>query len=172
MIEVEDAALRAFLARDVGALAAAGGLPHGLPLDEVASALGADPTAFGRFFLGEPARETFWCPAVGVSGFDDTIKIWFRDGIVVKLEGEWPELAPATAADALGPADLLLDHRTATQMVPGGQHVWPSKGIALTVNRAGTLIVALSTFPPTTPDGYQESVKPVDEFRESPAPRT
>ena len=130
--------------------------------------LGADPEAFGRFFLGDPPRETFWCPAVGVEGFDDTVKIWFRDGIVVKLEGEWPEMALEAVA-ALGPPELELDHRMDVTLVQGGEQVWPSKGIALKVNRAGSMAVALATFPPTTADGYRESLKDVDEYRESPA---
>ena len=168
MIDPTNPALRAFLARDLAALAAVGGLPSGLALEDVAAELGADPAAFGRFFLGDPAQETFWCPVVGVDGFDNTIKIWFRDGVVVKLEGEWPEMAPDSFA-TLGPPELELDHRMDVTMVQGGERVWPSKGIALKVNRAGSMAVALATFPPTTAAGYRASLKDVDEYRESPA---
>ena len=163
-----DPALQAYLARDLAALASIGGLPDALSLPDVAAAIGADPEAYGRSFLGDPPRETFWCPAVGVKGFDDTVKIWFRDGIVVKLDGEWPEMAPDAAA-ALGPPELLLSHRMDVLVVDGGEQVWPSKGIALKVNRAGTLAVRLSAFPPTTADGYRQSLRDVDDYRESPA---
>jgi hypothetical protein len=168
MTDPTKAALRAFLARDLAGLAAVGGLPSGLALNDVAAELGADPSAFGRFFLGDPAQETFWCPVVGVEGFDNTIKIWFRDGIVVKLEGEWPEIAP-DAITTLGAPELELDHRMDVTLVQGGERVWPSKGIALKVNRAGSMAVALATFPPITADGYRASLKDVDEYRESPA---
>jgi hypothetical protein len=168
MIDPVNPALRAFLARDLAALASLGGLPPGLPLGDVAAVLGADPGAYGRWFLGDPARETFWCPATGVDAFDDTVKIWFRDGTVVKLEGEWPELDPDSAA-ALGPPELQLDHHMDVLLVKDGEQVWPGKGIALKLNRSGTRVVGLSTFPPTTADGYREALKDVDEYRESPA---
>ena len=168
MIDPAKPALRAFLARDLAGLAAIGGLPSGLSLTDVAAELGGDPSAFGRFFLGDPAQETFWCPVVGVEGFDNTVKIWFRDGNVVKLEGEWPEIAPDSFA-TLGPPELELDHRMDVTLVPGGERVWPSKGIAVKVNRAGSMAVALATFPPTTADGYRENLKTVEEYRESPA---
>jgi len=171
MIDQNSGWLRAFLDRDLAELAAAGALPAGLPLSEVAGALGADPDACGRWFLGEPARETFWCPAMGVEGFDDTIRIWFRDGIVVRLDGEWPELDPAAIA-VLGAPELQLDHQQDVLLVVGGEHVWPSKGIAIKVNDSGRLIVGLSTFSPTTADGYRESLKGVDEYRESLSPGT
>jgi hypothetical protein len=169
MIDSNSGWLGAFLGRNLAELAAVGALPAGLPLVDVAAALDADPEAFGRFYLGDPAQEAFWCPAVGVEGFDDTIKIWFRDGIVVKLDGEWPELAPEAIA-VLGAAELQLDHRMDVLLVEGGEHVWPSKGIAVKLNRQGTLVVGLSTFQPTTADGYRTNLKTVEEYRESPSP--
>lgn len=168
MIDRDSPWLSAFLGRDLAELASAGALPSGLPLGEVATALDADPEAVGRWFLGDPARETFWCPAVKVDGFDDTIKIWFRDGTVVKLEGEWPELDPEQA-DRLGPPDLHLDHQIDVKVVKGGEHVWATKGIAIKLNPSGKLVVGLSTFPPTTADGYRATLRNVDEYRESPA---
>ena len=151
MITPSTPALRAFVARDLAELATVGGLPPGLAVDDVAAELGADPAAFGRFFLGDPAQETFWCPVLGVEGFDNTIKIWFRDNKVVKLDGEWPELAPGAAA-VLGEPELELDHRLDVTVVERGEKVWPSKGIALRMNRSGSLVVSISMFPPTTGD--------------------
>jgi hypothetical protein len=88
---------------------------------------------------------------------------------VVRLEGEWPELAPA-AADELGPPELRLDHRIDVTVVEGGEHIWASRGIALKLNRSGTLAVGLSTFPPTTPAKYREDLQDADEYRESSPP--
>jgi hypothetical protein len=169
MIEKNSGWLRAFLDRDLAELAAIGALPAGLPLGEVAAALGADPDAFGRWFLGDPAREAFWCPAIDIDGFDDTIKIWFRDGIVLKLEGEWPELDPDRAG-VLGAPELRLDHQLDVLVVQGGEQVWPSKGISLKLNDSQSLVVGLSTFPPTTADGYRETLRNVEEYRESLSP--
>ena len=169
MTEPTEAALGAFVARNLGDLAALGGLPEGQALDRVAAELGADPGRMARWFLGDPPEEAFWCPAVGIDGFDDTIKVWFRDGVVVKLTGEWPELAPADA-EPLGPPDLRLDHRTDAPTVDGDEQVWADLGIALTFNRLGSTIVGLSAFVPTTPEEYRVRLADVREYREAPAP--
>jgi hypothetical protein len=165
----DEPALRAFLARDLGAVTAAGGLPEGLSLEQVAATLGADPGRTVRWFLGSPPEEAFWCPAVGVDGFDDTVKIWFRRGIVVKLTGEWPDLATATLAP-LGPPDLELDHRMDTLVVESGEKVWADRGLGVTLNRSGTMVVELSTFTATTAEEYRRQLAGVSEYRESPAP--
>ena len=56
--------------QDLGELNALGGLPSDLPLVDVAAVIGADPEAYVRWFLGDPPKETFWCPASAVEGFD------------------------------------------------------------------------------------------------------
>jgi len=156
--------LRAFADRDLAALVASGGLPAGVPVGEVASTWGADPGVFLRHFLGDPPRETFWSPAV-VEGFR-RVKMWFRDGVVVKLEGEWPTLDPAVA-DTLGEPSLELDHRIDVATVPGGELVWPGRGLALKLNRSRSLVVALSFFAATTPDEYRRTLRNFDDYRES-----
>ena len=66
MTDPTEAALSAFVARNLDELAALGGLPEGLALDRVAAELGADPDRTARWFLGDPPEEAFWCPAVGI----------------------------------------------------------------------------------------------------------
>jgi hypothetical protein len=160
--------LRAYADRDLPEWVSLGGLPEGVPLEAVAANLGADPTVFVRWFLGDPPRETFWCPAT-VKGYDGRVKIWFRGGAVVKLEGEWPELSP-DAIEALGTPDLRLDYQWDTMMVPGGEQVWASRGLAVRLNSSGNLAVGLSAFSATTPAGYRESLQGNDDYRESPDP--
>jgi hypothetical protein len=160
--------LSAYSRRDFGKLRSLGGLPEGLAPAEVAAALGADPEAYVRWFLGDPPEEAFWCPAT-VDGYDGAVKIWFRDGVVVKLEGEWPELSPAEA-EVLGPPEMRLDYQLDVMVVPGGEQVWASLGLALKLNSEGSLAVGLSAFPPTTPSGYREALQTFHEYRESPLP--
>ena len=71
--------LRAYADRDLAEWASLGGLPEGVPLEDVAAVLGADPTALVRWFLGDPPRETFWCPAT-VKGYDGRVKILVSRG--------------------------------------------------------------------------------------------
>lgn len=159
--------LSAYTRRDLSEWVALGGLPQGMSLEQVAAALGADPETYVRWFLGDPPREAFWCPAT-VHGYD-RVKIWFREGIVLKLEGEWPELAPGAAA-ALGPPDTRLDYRLDTMVVPGGEQVWPTRGIALKLDSEGNLGVGLTGFSPTTLTEYRETLRDDDDYRESPPP--
>lgn len=161
-------AVRAFVARDLAALAAHRGLAGGTVLSAVAEELGADPARCGRHFLGRPPRETFWCPAT-VAGFDGPVKIWFRDDRVVKIEGEWPDLAPDAAA-TLGPPDAELDYRRDVATVTGGEKVWADKGVAIKMNQSGRQVIALAVFAPTTLDGFDEDVRGAGDYRESPAP--
>lgn len=161
-------AVRDFAARDLTALARGGGLDAGTPVDEVAGRLGTDTAEYGRHFLGRPPQETFWCPAT-VAGFDGPVKIWFRAGRVVKIEGEWPELTP-DAVTALGPPDAELDYRRDVAIVPGGEKVWATRGLAVKMNRSGRQVIALAVFPPTTVDGFEAGIRGAGDYRESPAP--
>lgn len=161
-------AVRDFAARDLTALAGGGGLDAGAPVGEVAGRLGADPAVYGRHFLGRPPQETFWCPAT-VGGFGGPVKIWFRDGRVVKIEGEWPELTPDAVA-ALGPPDAELDYLRDVAIVPDGEKVWAAQGFAVKMNRSGRQVIALSVFPPTTVEGFEAGIRGAGDYRESPAP--
>ena len=87
----------------------------------------------------------------------------------MKLEGEWPELSP-DAIEVLGPPDLRLDYQWDTMMVPGGEQVWASRGVAVKLNSSGNLAVGLSAFSITTPGEYRESLQGNDDYRESPDP--
>jgi len=160
--------LRAFAARDLARLATLGGLPPVTAPADAAAALGGDPEQYGRHFLGHPPQETFWSPAT-VDGFDGPVKIWFRDGRVVKIEGEWPGLSHDDVA-ALGPPEAELDYRRDVAVVTGGEKVWAASGVAVKLNRSGRQVIALSVFPATTVDGFTAGVRGADDYRESPTP--
>jgi hypothetical protein len=160
--------VQAFADRDLTALSDGAGLAAQAPLNDVAEQLNADPAQFGRHFLGRPPRESFWCPAT-VDGFDGPVRIWFRDGRVVKIEGEWPDLTPDDVA-ALGPPEAELDYRRDVAVVTGGEKLWAARGVAIKLNRSGRQVIALSVFPATTVDGFTAGVRGADDYRESPAP--
>ncbi len=147
--------LAAVATRDLAALATFGGLPPGLPAARVVEALGGDPEAQVRFFLGDPPHETFWSPAFP-AGFD-RVKVWFRAGAVVKLEGERPVLDPA-ADRVLGAPDHRFEDRH--------EDLWATRGIALVRDEPGGTFTSLSVFAPTTPEEYGLSLAPFHERRE------
>lgn len=157
----------AYTRRDLSEWVSLGGLPEGTSLEEAAAALDTDPEIYVRWFLGDPPREAFWCPAT-VPGYD-RVKIWFREGTVLKLEGEWPELSPS-AAEALGPPETLLDYRLDTMVVPGGEKAWPTRGVALKLDPEGSLAIGLTGFSPMTLTEYREALKDADDYRESAPP--
>jgi hypothetical protein len=159
--------LSAYTRRDLSLWVSLGGLPEGTSLEQVAAALGADPEIYVRWFLGDPPREAFWCPAT-VHGYD-RVKIWFREGIVLKLEGEAPDLSPS-AAEVLGPPEARLDYRLDTMVVPGGENVWPTRGVALKLDPEGSRTVGLTGFSPTTLTEYRGVLKGDDDYRESAPP--
>ena len=159
--------MRAFAARDLTTLVEGRGLAAGSALVDVAAELNADPARYGRHFLGHPPKETFWCPA-SVDGYGGPVKIWFRDDLVVKIEGEYPDLTPE-AVLRLGQPDAELDYRRDVVTVPGGEKVWAARGMAIKLNRSGRQVIALSIFPTTTVDGFEAGVRGADDYRESPA---
>jgi len=161
-------AVRAFAARDLAALAASGGLDPDTSLDVVAAEWGADPQRCGRHFLGHPPAEAFWCPA-SLAGFDGTVRIWFRGDRVVKIEGQFPDLAPDDL-HVLGPPEAELDYRRDVSVVAGGERLWASRGIAAKLNRSARQVVALSIFSATTVDGFTAGVRGTDDYREAAGP--
>lgn len=164
-----DAALQAFSGRDLALLT---GLPEETTLEDAATLLGADPQRFGRWFLGEGYHEAFYCP-VAVDGYRGRVRIWFRDGTVLKIQGEWPDPAPGQArvlAD-LGEPEDVVDYRLDTLVVTGGERVYADRGLAVRVAPADDLVQALSVFPATTAAAYREALgEAPDRYRESPGP--
>lgn len=149
------AVLDAVVHRDLAALARLGGLPPGLPFAEVVEALGGDPESYVRHFLGDPVQEAFWSPT-SPEGFDG-LKVWFRDDVVVKLEGEWPEMGPA-ADRVLGAPDHRFDDRH--------EDLWASIGVALTREEPGGRFTTLAVVAPTTPEEYAASLAAYEDYRE------
>jgi hypothetical protein len=147
--------LDAVVSRDLAALSKLGGLPPELPAARTIEALGGDPEACVRFFLGDPPQEAFWSPTFP-AGFD-RVKVWFRAEVVVKLEGEWPVLDPS-ADRVLGVPDHSFEDRH--------EDLWAAHGIALARDEPGGSFTSLSVFAPTTPAEYGLSLAPFDEERE------
>lgn len=147
--------LRAFEVRDLVALAAAPGLPEDVPVGAILERWGADRDAYVRHFLGDPPREAFWSPA-SVAGFD-TVKVWFRAGTVVKIEGEWPDMDPVAPAGLGDPDDPLPDQE---------EELWAARGIALARGETGGKITSLAIFTPTTSTAFRETLAAFVDYRE------
>lgn len=160
-----EAALRAFAHRD---LAHFEGLPEGTTLEAAAAALGANPAVFGRWFLGDDQHEAFYCPA-DVEGYEGGVRIWFHDGVVLKIQGEWPRIDPGALA-GLGDPDDRFDYRLDTLVVAGGEWVFAGRGLAVRITSTGDRVVTLSAFAPTTPARYRSALRPADDYREAPEP--
>lgn len=160
-----DAALRAFALRDASGFP---GLPEGTTLEQATAVWDADPGRFGRWFLGESQAETFYCP-VDLEGYDGQVRIWFRDGLVVKVQGDGPQM-DAGVVNRLGEPEDRLDFRMDTLVVEGGERVYAARGIAVQLNRTEDLVVSWSVFAPTTAARYREGLRAAGDYRESPAP--
>lgn len=90
-----------------------------------------------------------------------TLPAWcfFRQGAVVMLYvGDEAWLAPHVGTDvlaALGPAEATLASRVGKGAL---MHVWPSRGLAVSMTRARDAIELLEVFPPTTLDTYRRDI--------------
>ena len=90
---------------------------HSLPgvcrLDDVVTALGVRPGPDSGW-LGEQSRKVSFQVAV-VPGYAEPIRVWYDQGVLLLLDGEYPEPAGDWTAlrAALGPPEAKLDYRWA-----------------------------------------------------------
>lgn len=96
------------------------------------------------------------------AGYSHTLDVQTGAAGVVRVDIEYPELAgpvPALLA-ALGPPAASLDYHAGPVPVPGGQRVWPDRGVALYLDAAGTRVNRIALFAQTDLARYRRELEP------------
>ena len=137
----------------------------GLPPD-VSSVIDPDESESPRRGLrGQPPSLARW--SAGPQGcFSEGVRCWLdAAGDVDLIEGLIPLSAGGEwlAAPQLGEPALRLDAMLDTVTLAGGELVYPDRGLAVRLNPANGLLVALAGFAPTTADDYVRRLRPAHE---------
>jgi hypothetical protein len=161
-----DPTLDSLLRRDLASL-------PGLPADCTLGALGARIEIDGsdrRGLLGQARHPSIYRGA-RAAGYDETVEVWHRDQIVLKLVVDLPQLADAPALiAALGEPDARLDYYPSTvpTLRQGGAWVYAARGLTLFISRDGTNVVRFEVYPPTSAAAYERDLFYSEPPRERP----
>jgi hypothetical protein len=122
----------------------------------------------GRSRLGEPARTVSFV-VVPLAGAPRGAKVWLEEDAVLAVQIELPPLAdlPALLSE-LGPPAAKLDWTWDVVAVPGGEWVWPDRGLTLALDRSGAKVVKAWFYPPTTAADWSARLRPAGKVREEP----
>ena len=166
MNEATFAAVRRFLDAD---LARWTGLPELTPGDAVA-AFGVDPARepLNRDARGEPPRPGGWV-ALGTPRYARGARLWLDgEGRIVLAQGLWPrgdDDEPLPAPD-LGPPEAFLDAELGGLVLPDGERVHASRGLALRVVPVTGELLEVLAFAPTSVADYRARLRPALPVRE------
>lgn len=150
-------------------LASLPGLPADCTLDALAARIQIDGQD-RRGVLGQ-ARHPSVYRGARADGYDETVKVWHKDGVVLKVVFDLPKL-PAVEAllAALGPPDAKLDFfpSTVPKLREQGAWVYAARGLTLFLSGDGKNIVRFEVYPPTTAAAYQRELFHTEAPREFP----
>ncbi len=82
------------------------------------------------------------------------------DAMAPQLDGSWPALS----AD-LGAPDATFDWTFGTVPMPGGEHVYASRGLTVFLNPENQVVAYVSVYAPTTVEIYARRLRPPREKR-------
>jgi hypothetical protein len=161
-----DATLDSFLRKDLEALP---GLPSSCTLDALGARLQLG-SVDRRGFLGEETREAVYRGALA-AGYDEGVQIWHRDGTVLKLAADLPQLhdVPALLA-ALGEPEARLDFYPSTlpKLRERGAWIYGKRGIALFLSGDSKNVIRVEVFSPMPASDYQRELFRTEPPREVP----
>jgi hypothetical protein len=149
------AALDMLLAKD---LASWTGLPKCTLADFAKLELGEDES---RGLLGKEGITTYYRRAKAPT-YAETMKLWVRDGAVVRISIPLPELAdPRALVRTLEEPEAKLDTYFATSPTvhKQGEYVYASRGLALVLSFDRSTVMELIVFPATTVDDYVQRLR-------------
>jgi hypothetical protein len=155
---VNASAVRSFAAVE---LAGWPGLSAPLSLAEARSLLSLDDDATGAGVLGSERRRANWAAAESTA-YEGGLLVWHASGEVLVLEGRDPVDGagePLVAPD-LGEPEALLDASLGRLLLPGGERVYGSRGLALRVNPDNGLLLGVLGFAPVAPGEYEARLRP------------
>ncbi|HWO20848.1 MAG TPA: hypothetical protein VNO30_18910 [Kofleriaceae bacterium] len=95
-------------------------------------------------------------------GYSHTLDVQTASGAVVRVDIEHPELAGPVPAllSTLGAPDGKLDYYDGVLLMPGGQQVWPARGLALYLDETGAQVKRIALFKPTDLAHYRRELEP------------
>jgi hypothetical protein len=141
-----------------GDLAAWHGLPAGLAPADYAPVIDAPGEAPALAALGLRRALVRFGELVPAGA---PAELWVapgEDGEVWLVAVDAPPFAatPAALRERLGPPELTLDAARGTVTVPGGEWVWPRRGLAAYADEADDRVWRIALFPACTADEYAE----------------
>jgi len=150
-------------------LATLPGLPADCTLDALAARMQIDGEN-RRGMLGE-ARHASVYRGARADGYDEVVRIWHKDGVVLKLVFDLPKLAdPPALIAALGAPDAKLDYYPSTvpKLREKGAWVYAARGLTLFMSGDSKNVVRFELYPPTTAKAYERDLFHTEAPREFP----
>jgi hypothetical protein len=150
-------------------LASLPGMPADCTLDALAARIQIDG-ADRRGVLGQAGHASVYRGA-RADGYDETVKVWHKDGVVLKLVIDLPKLVdPPALLAALGAPDAKLDYYPSTvpRLRAQGAWVYAARGLTLFLSGDGKNVVRFEMYPPTTAAAYQRDLFHTEAPRERP----
>ena len=151
-------ALRSFAAVEVADWR---GLPAPMSLVDARSVLRLDDGASGAGVLGSERHRAEWSSAESAI-YEGGLLVWHASGSVLVLEGRDPvdDAGRPLVAPDLGEPEALLDATLGRLLLPGGERVYASRGLALRVNPENGLLLGVLGFAPVAPGEYEARLRP------------
>jgi hypothetical protein len=150
-------------------LATLPGMPADCTLDALAAHLQIDGQD-RRGILGKAGHPSVYRGA-RADGYDETVKVWHKDGVVRKLSLDLPKIPAAEALiTTLGAPDAKLDFfpSTVPKLREKGAWVYAARGLTLFLSGDGKNVVRFEVYPPTTAEAYERDLFHTEAPRERP----
>lgn len=147
------------------------GLPAGCPVAELAARYPQLSQGSGRANLGEDVVPAGF-RTLQLEGYRKPLRVWHRDGAVVQIDIEYPEIddAFATFSAAFGAPAAELDYYQRTVRYEKSAFVYPERGLAVLYDPSRAAVIRLYLFAPTTLDAYRKTLHhPLQPARRLPA---
>src|SRR5271166_1633336 len=103
------------------------GLPTDCSSAEVLARFGQLNDGVGRGMLGSEVAQFMM---VLVPAYPEPVRVWYRAEHIVLLDTAYPDFLAGTVV-ALGEPAVRLDYYWKRLLIPNGQWVYPSRGLAL-----------------------------------------
>ena len=133
------------------------GLPEGCSPDTLFG-VEFDANEWGERILGKVATR-WW--ELEIRGYYQPV-VSVRDGVVVLFDGMNPELDSGWAplAQDLGEPETKLEWLDSGVATPGGEWVYPARGITVFLDTETNTPRHLAVYPPTTLTEYRDTLRP------------
>jgi hypothetical protein len=132
------------------------GLPVGCSIQAVLDYLGSNQSKSISGRLGQQATPYY---TIHMEGYENPIRLWFRDEVLVLVEAEYPSIRNDLAAlqEELGPPAARYGFNWQDLTLEDAQWVYAEKGITLVINPDNKILLYLTVYAPTSLDQYDQN---------------